>query len=438
MKRLFALLLLAGLFGLMPALAQAQRVSDMPGASTPTNMEARIAAVVNDNVISTSDVEARIEMAFLSSGLPDTPEVRQRLLLQILRSLIDEQLELQEAKKLDITISNDDIDKAMDHIAHDNNIPGGDMKAYLAAHGVPSSALASQIRASMAWNKVIQRELRPHVDVGDDEVDAVIERTRANAGKEEFLVGEIFLAVDSPKDEEQVKQFAENLSQQLKQGGSFVAIARQFSQSASAATGGDIGWIEEGVLPPELNRALSSMQNGEISEPVRAASGYYILGLRDKRTITLGGGDAGETTVELQQAFRPFDASGSDSSGAIQKEADDIRSAITDCVDLQGHLAGQFPNWHWQDLGTVKMSTAPSWIVDKIHSLPVGKASDALLTDKGALVLFVCSRKMPEGKVDREAILNQIGTEKLELQARRLLRDLRREAYLDIRLASTH
>jgi peptidyl-prolyl cis-trans isomerase SurA len=171
-----------------------------------------------------------------------------------------------------------------------------------------------------------------------------------------------------------------------------------------------------------------------VTAPLRAASGYYILGLREKRTITLGGDDGGETTVELQQAFHPFDP-GSDHTPVMQ-EAATLRSTITDCTGLEGKLAAQFPAWRWQDLGTTKLTSVPSWLADKVRGLQVGHASDALDAGNGALVVFLCNRKTPEGKVDRDAIANQIGSEKLELQARRLLRDLRREAYLDIRLGS--
>jgi peptidyl-prolyl cis-trans isomerase SurA len=281
------------------------------------------------------------------------------------------------------------------------------------------------------WNKVVQRELRPHVEIGDDEVDAAIERIRANAGKEEYLVSEIFLVVDNPKDEDQVKQFAENLVQQLKSGGNFGSIARQFSQGTGAATGGDIGWIQEGQLPPELNGALVSLHPGETAGPIRSASGYHILGLREKRMIA--GGDPGEITVDLRQIFRPFDSD--TNKMAIVQEANFIHSSVSGCSTLQDQLSKNFPAWRLQDLGTVKLAKIPSWIAAKIRDLPVDKASEPMPTDKGALLFFICEKHVPDSKIERAAILNSIGSEKLELQARRLIRDLRRGAYLDIRLS---
>lgn len=405
-----------------------------PAMASSSALGAHIVAVVNENIISSSDLSARVGMALLASGLPDTPEVRERLMPQLLRTMIDEQLELQEAKKQDVTVSQDEIDKALQRIADDNHIPGGDMKAFLSMKGIPPDSLVGQIRASLSWNKVIQRELRPRVEIGDDEIDAMAERTRANAGKDEFATSEIFLSVDNPKDEQQVKSFADNLVQQIRQGAVFGAIARQFSQSASAANGGDIGWIQDGQLAPELNKALEAMTTNSISDPVRAASGYYILGLRDKRTIAVSG-DSTPAGIELQQVSRPF--AGADKA-ALLKEAGDLRAAMTSCNDLKDKLPKQFPAWHWQDLGDAKLTTVPGWLAERVRDVPVGKSTDAMATGGNALIVFVCGRSGGGalGASDRETIMNQIGTEKLELQARGLLRDLRRNAYLDVRLPS--
>jgi peptidyl-prolyl cis-trans isomerase SurA len=432
---LFLLLALAA-----PTVAFAQRVNQLPTLSVPARplppqtSEAPaaegIAAVVNDAIISTSDVRARIGLAILSSGLPDSAEARQKLLPQVLRSLIDEQLQLQEGKRLDITISSDEIQKALQRLAEDNHIPGGDMGAFLSSRGVPPSTMKEQARAALTWNKVVQRTLRPRVDIGDDEIDAVIQRIRANAGKQEYLVSEIVLAADNPKEEDQVEKFAENLVQQIKGGAAFGAIARQFSQGTGAASGGDSGWIQAGQLAPELDKVLQNMQAGEVSAPVRSGGGFHILGVREKRTIAAG--DAKDMSVGLQQAFRPF-TSGQDKE-TLLKEADKLRQSVTECAGLTAKLGRDFPAWHWQDLGDVKLADAPSWLSAKVRDIPVGHASEAMATDKGALILFVCNRTTPEGKINREEILNAIGTERLDLLSRRLMRDLRRDAYIDVRM----
>jgi len=428
MNRLLSLLFALTLISL-PVTGWAQRVDQLPGVSNAPTDE-RIAAVVNDNVISTSDIDARMKLAMLSAGLPDSPEIRQKLLPQILRGLIDEQLQLQEAKRLDISVPKDEIEQTITKIGHDNNIPG-DIRTYITDHGGSADALVQQVKAGLSWGKVVQRELRPHIEVGDDEIDAVIKRIRADAGKEEYLVSEILLAVDNPKEEEQVKQFGENLVQQLKAGANFGAVARQFSQGTGAAAGGDIGWIQEGQLPPELSHTLTDMKQGDIAGPIRSTSGFHILGLREKRVISLGNGK--DVRVNLQQVFRPFSAD--IDKDALLQEADKLRASLKSCSSLQ-NLSATFPGWHWNTMGDVELDKAPSFIADKVRDLSVGQGSEPLATDKGALIVFVCDRHVPDDNINREAITNTIGTDKLELQARRLLRDLRRGAYLDIRMGA--
>lgn len=425
--------------------AYAQRVDQLPTAAssmmqTPdeaapeaapprADLSEGIVAIVNDTAITSLDLKNRMGLAVLSAGLPNSLETQQKLLPQVLRSLVDEQLQLQEGKKEGITVPSSEIDAAMKRIAEDNKIPGGDMAAFLRDHGLSPSTLRDQIRATLTWNRVITRKVRPMIDIGDDEIDAVVDRMRANAGKQEFLISEIFLPVDKSDEDAQVRALADKLVEQIKGGVVFGAAARQFSQGLGASHGGDIGWIQAGQLAPEIDKVLPSLKPGDIAGPIRTASGYHILGIRDRRTIAMG--DIKEMSVKLEQLFRPFGA-GVDKD-ALLKEAGKLQQNLTGCDNLRERVAKQYPQWHWQDLGEVKLATAPSWLTDKVSMLEEGRASDPMATDKGALILYVCHRTMPEN-IDRNAIRVSIGTEKMELMARRLQRDLRKSATIDIRM----
>ncbi|MFA5041022.1 MAG: peptidylprolyl isomerase [Bdellovibrionales bacterium] len=385
-----------------------------------------IVAVVNDSIITTVDLEQRLRLVMFSSGMPDSVEARRHMLPQILRSLIDEQLQVQEAKRLDISVSKEEVDAVISRIASDNKIPG-DLLKFLEARGISGQAMISQVNNGLLWQKLVQRELRPRVEIGEDEIDAVIDRIRGDAGKEEYLVSEILLTVDNPKDEDEVRQVADNIVKQIRGGGNFGAIARQFSQGAGASQGGDIGWIMQGQLSAELNRALAASSRGQVSDPIRTANGFHILGVRDKRTISLG--DPSKASLSLAQAFRPY--AGTDKDFVLQ-EAMQVRASVKSCTGIEDAV-GAFAGWRVQRLGEMNLSKAPADIADKVRNVAVGSASEPLETDKGVVVLFVCSRN-ENASIDRDAIMRSIGTEKLELQARRLLRDLRRSAFLDIRL----
>jgi peptidyl-prolyl cis-trans isomerase SurA len=247
-----------------------------------------IAAVVNDDIISMSDLTARLQLAMVSSGLPNTPETRQRLTPQVLRGLVDERLQLQEATRANMAVTAKEIDEAFGRVAEQNHMQRDQLEKMLASQGVPRSTLESQIRATIAWGKLVQRRLRPSIEIGQEEIDAVIQRIQANAGKPEYLAAEIFLAVDTPEREDEVRRLADRLYEQIGQGASFTAVARQFSQSAGATNGGDLGWVQQGQLPDELDTALRQLRPGQATRPIRSVTGYHILLLRDQRTVAGG------------------------------------------------------------------------------------------------------------------------------------------------------
>jgi peptidyl-prolyl cis-trans isomerase SurA len=246
----------------------------------------RIAAVVNDDVITGLDLAVRTRIAILSASLPDTPEMRNRVARQVLRAMIDERLQVQEATRQNITISQAEVDAELTKLAERNGVTLDQFGNFLAQSGVLLQPLVDQIRATIAWSKLVNRQLRPKAVVSEEDIDEVLHQVEANQGQPQRRVAEIFLAVDDPATEEDIRHNAERLIEQIRGGVPFSAVAVQFSDSATAAVGGDIGWVLPGQLDPEVDQALESMQKDEIAGPVRAAGGFYILQLRDQRSIT--------------------------------------------------------------------------------------------------------------------------------------------------------
>src|SRR5690348_7428138 len=117
--------------------------------------ETRIAAVVNNDIVTADDVDARILLLMRSSGIPDTPQNRQQLHRRVLQQLIDEKLEMQEAKRFKVTADKSEVDKALNNIETRNNMQKGGLDQYLKAAGIPLSTLADQVTASIVWNKVV-------------------------------------------------------------------------------------------------------------------------------------------------------------------------------------------------------------------------------------------------------------------------------------------
>jgi peptidyl-prolyl cis-trans isomerase SurA len=246
-----------------------------------------IAAVVNDGAVSESDVKARMKLVVASSGMPNTAEIREKVRPQVLNILIDEQVRLQEAQRLGIDVTEEEVNQGIGIIASQNNL---DMETFVKAmrqDGIKERTLRQQVRAQLAWNNVIQQEIRPKIEISEQQIDIMEERINSRTGTDEYLVYEIFLSVPDQNEERDVKQLANKLHSQIQQRKApFERMAAQFSEGATASKGGLLGWIQEGQLSEELDTQLSRLDKGSVSSPIRSLSGYHILLVRDKRTLT--------------------------------------------------------------------------------------------------------------------------------------------------------
>jgi peptidyl-prolyl cis-trans isomerase SurA len=274
---------------------------------------------------------------------------------------------------------------------------------------------------------VVQRRLRPTVDIGDEEIDEVIARIRSSQGRMQLRVSEILLGVDSVLQDDEVRRAAERLVEQLRGGANFEALARQFSQSATASVGGDLGWVEEGQLPDELSDALGRMRPGGLAGPIPTFGGFYILLLRDQRRVPLG-----DATVNLKQLLfaLPPDAAADQLEQARTKAAE-LQQRIESCESFDA-LAEEHGSPGSGDLGTLKLSELPEDLRRVIGPLTIGQASAPMRVAAGISLLLVCSRE--DDSIDREKIRNSLIAQRLDMLARRYLRDLRRAATVDVRL----
>ena len=391
-----------------------------------------IAAVVNDQIISVYDLESRLSLVMATSQLEDRPEVRKRMAPQVLRGMIDEQIKLQEAKNVGIRVSRADIDKALASIEQQNKMPKGGLRDFLTRLGIDRSVMVEQVEAEIAWVKTVRRRGRATVKIGEDEIDEVLAEIAANRGKPEHLVSEIVLTFDSTTERDS-GSLAQRLNQQLKSGARFEALARNFSQSATAAVGGDLGWLRPGQLGQSLDAALAKLRPGQVSPPVRTTGAYHIFYLRDRR---LSGAVAqSDVTVALRQLYVPLPSTADATKRTEQMNlARMMAEQATSCQEID-KLAKELGTPLSGDLGNVRLSSMPAQLRDVVGNLAIGTASSPQLIGQGILVLMVCGREGGESPtVDRDAVLRTLKDQRMALTARQYLRDLRRDAFVDVRI----
>jgi peptidyl-prolyl cis-trans isomerase SurA len=419
MSAMFFRALFVILLALCPALASAQGL--------------RVVARVNDDAITDFDLNQRIQFAIKTSGLQDSPDLRQRMRAQVLRQMVDERLQIQNAKRLGAGASDAEVQQRLAEIERGAGMSPGQFKLFLQSIGVPYEVAAQQFEAQIAWGKVVRRRVRPLVDVSEAEIDDAMNRLRSNVGKTEARVAEIFVPVDRLDTSDEAKKSADRILDQLKRGAPFAAVAQQFSQGASAQTGGDLGWIVPGSLDPTLDAAIEKLQPRQYSEPIRSPGGYHILFVVDRRQFAATRADDIRLNLVQLTLSLPVNASAEEVSKA-SAEAQKAMSAVRQCADLHAQ-ARQMKGATSGDLQGVRIGDLAGnrEMYESIPKLQVGGTAGPFRVAEGLQVVALCGKAGGDGLPTRDAISQQLLIQKLEAASRRYMRDLRRVATVDLK-----
>lgn len=400
------------------------------GTAIPSVIKA--SAIINGEVITQTDIDQRLALLAISQGgkIPDN-EV-ERLRAQVLSNLIDETLQIQAARREDIKVPAADIDKTIARVAQNVKQTPDGLATYLRANGSSIRSMRRQIEGEIAWQRLQRAKIESGVNVGEDEVKAVIDRLNAAKGTEEYRVGEIYLAANSTNDA-QVLANAQKIIAAIQQGGSFVGYARQFSEASTAAVGGDLGWVRPEQLPEQLSAVLRQMGPGAISQPIRVAGGYSILAVQDTRKVLTA--DPRNAELALKQVSISFP------KGTTREAAEPVLARFTAASRAVGGCGGAdklAADFHGEVVSSdqVKLRDLPPVLQQMMLPMQVGQATQPFGNiEEGVRVLVICGRDegASNDTVNPEQVQQQLTEERVNLRARRYLRDLRRDAVIDYR-----
>jgi len=388
----------------------------------------RIAAVVNDRIISLYDVNQRTLIFIRAANLTDSAQLRQRLASQVMRKLVDETLQLEEAERRNITVSDNDISGAFEQIERQIKIAPGTMETFISSQGVDFNIFREKTRAEVAWSKLVNIRLRPQVQISDEEVKENLELLKANAGKPEFLLSEIFIQVDEPSQSARIAQQVLRLREQIRSPQDFANAAQQFSSGPTAAQGGEIGWVQPDQMDPVIGQALPDLIRNIPSEPIVSTDGVYLVMIRDRRKIM--GSNPLQTLVSLKQIILPLS---SENTAAQKDRAKQITAERNGCANLQP-IAAKYGVQNHGDLGELRYKDLPENIRAKLSAAEVGEFAEAILQEDQILILAVCARNEPASQIpDEKTVRNQLTQFRLSRLADRYLRDLRQAAIVEFR-----
>lgn len=413
----------------------APSVSVPPAASAaPRALSESVAAIVNDEIISTYDLAQRMRLLIITSGIQPNQENLPQFQRQALISLIDEHLQLHELRrvekqqKISIIATDEEVREELAGMARENNMNADQFLGALKSQGIGPETLYQQVRAQMSWQRWIQGRYGSRLRVGEDQIKATESRLAAVASKPQYQISEVLIDANRAGGMQQALQGAQQLVSQMQQGAPFPAVARQFSAAPTAASGGDAGWVSPGEMPPEVDAVLDGLRPGQLSAPIQVKDGVYIIYLRNKRA------GAGATMVSLKQAAvaLPADASAADVEAARAKLMA-VRAAAKGCSDLE-RVAAKSPGVMAGDLGDAEIADLAPEFQQAAQTLNEGQISEPIRTKVGLHLVAVCGKRASGGsEMSRDQIENRLVGQQLSLVSRRYMRDLRNSATIETR-----
>ena len=432
--------LVAVIAAVASASAQDSAVSSVSGLNLPPNPTVfgtslpsviKATAIINGEVITQTDIDQRLALMAIANGGEIPADQVERLRQQVLRNLIDETLQIQAAKAADIKVTDVDIDRTVARVAGNVKQTPEQMADYLKARGSSIRSIRRQILGETSWRRLQSAKIESGVSVGDDEVKAVIDRMEASKGTEEYKVSEIFLSATATT-QAQAMSNASQIIDALRKGGSFVGYARQYSEASTGAVGGDLGWVRPEQLPEPIANVVRSLQPGQVSAPLAVPGGVSIIALQDTRKVLTA--DPRNAELNLKQISLAFP------KGTTKAQAEPMVARFAEAALNVGGCGGaekMAAEFHGEVVQSdaVKLKELPAALQTMMMPMQVGQATRPFGSlEEGVRVLVICGRdEASVGLPTYDQVLAQMNEERINIRARRYLRDLRRDAIIDFR-----
>ncbi len=391
-----------------------------------------IAAVVNKSILTQNDVEDRLKLIAISSPGEQPPEQLKKLRETIIKNMIDEILQIEEATLRDITVDESEVIQAISNIEKANGMPPGQLPIFLKKNGVPYSALRDQIYANLMWARYIAEGYGDTAAILDHDLEEVYEKIISQGPISSVHAYEIVLPIADPSQKESTLNQAHLISAAYNNGKSFKTLARESSKSPSAEKGGDLGWISPSDYDAPLAKVIFSLGLKKMSEPVVTPTAVYLFWVEDIKA------DQAQTEMLFdlaQVGISLFLDRSEEALDQARERLEKIKSSVTSCTTLDsvadkyGASVIRTPN--------VLVDRLPSELKALVVNLGINEPSAIFTTDSGPSFVVICKKHeatssagiAPTREMLREGMRNQ----KLDLVSRRVLKDLRRRAFIDIR-----
>ena len=251
----------------------------VPGISSGSVVVDRVVAVVNDEIITLSDLQRETALR-KNAGMPDDRRV--------LEDMIDRKLQMAAAKRADLDVTDKELAEALDDIMKRNNMDVVQFGVALAGEGLSLDQYKNELREQITLSRLFNKYVRSGVTVDENEARAFYQNNQKTyALPEEIRVRQIFLAIPDKATQDridEIREQAQAIYARLQRGEDFNRLVREVSQGATVSQDGDLGFMRREDALPEIEEAARGLKIGEASNPFLCSGGYNIIKLEEIRT----------------------------------------------------------------------------------------------------------------------------------------------------------
>ncbi|KIA79980.1 molecular chaperone SurA [Chromobacterium piscinae] len=423
---------------MIASVAQASLAAPAPASAqtavAPVREVDRIVAVVNKNVITWQELQARVNEAIKQlEAQKVTPPARDVLQRQLLEQMITEEVQLQYAASGGLRIEESAIDQAIANLAKQNKLTEAGLKAQLARDGITMDRLRSDIRRELTISRLRDSEVASRVSVSDSEVEQVL-KSAQSANRTEYHLASLLVSVPERADAKQIDQLSQKVHKaqaELNAGQPFAKVSAAYSDAPNALKGGDMGWRPATSLPLEFVQMLEQLKPGGYTDVIRTQQGFFIFQLQDKRS--------GGTPMLVEQyharhiLIRTNEAvSESDAKARIDQVRDRILRGAK-FADMAKLYSEDGSNAKGGDLGWVNLGDLVPEFEKAMVALPIGQVSEPVRSPFGWHLILVEGKRNQDVSSDHEkmAVKQQIRARKMEQAYADWVRQLRDSAFVE-------
>ena len=390
-----------------------------------------IVAIVNDEPITMMDLDARIRLIIISSNLPNNLETRKNLSGQVLQSLISERLQHQEAKKLGIRVTNQEVENNIKFIEKQNNMPENQLIETLFKNGVPKSALPIRLKSNLIMQKLLQNIIRPKVVINNNEVNNEYNNLLANNGKMEYKFSEISFNFSNLSKKEDIILIAKQIRKKIIEEKNFDVIGKRIQENGTGVYKNN-NWKLTNKINKDIYLRIDTMEKDEISDLILTNTGASIIKIDGKREFKIPELSQTVTDIAFISTDLPINKNKID---LVIEDIKDKTKNIKSCDEMI-ELSKIYGNKRGKYLGKILLKKLPQYFIEELKNLNINQPSKPILADDGIYVTIICNynKDLNQEYALKEMIKENIRNRSTTILKERYLLDLNRKALIDVRI----